>query len=253
MSLPRAFWDVPLAHRALHDINAGRPENSLAAVRAAMAKGYGIEIDVQLSGDGAAMVFHDYTLDRVTAETGDVRSHSASHLAGIALHGTDEGIPRLEDVLRAVDGRVPLVVELKDQDGRMGTAIGPLEHAVADALQGYAGPIAVMSFNPNAVALMADLAPDLPRGIVTSAYDPSVWHLPEEICDRLRAIPDFERTRASFISHEASDLHSPRVAQIKARGALICCWTVRSQAEEVAARKIADNITFEGYLAAHAS
>lgn len=250
MSLSRLFYDIPLAHRALHDVREGRPENSRAAIRAAIAAGYGIEIDVQLSSDGAAMVFHDYALDRLTGETGPVRLRGSDELAQIPLKGGDEGIPDLTEVLEIIAGQVPLVIELKDQDGGMGPDIGVLEQATADALAGYRGALAVMSFNPHSVARMAELLPNVPRGIVTSAYRYEEWPLPRKTCDHLRDIPDYDRTQASFISHEVDDLAAPRVAALKAQGAMICCWTVRSAAQEGEARQMADNITFEGYAAA---
>lgn len=250
MTLPRIFYDIPLAHRALHDVTDGRPENSRAAICAAIKAGYGIEIDVQLSADNAAMVFHDYALERLTGEKGPLRLRGASELAKLALLGGDEGIPDLAEVLELIDGQVPLVVELKDQDGGMGTDIGALEMATAEALQGYGGPIAVMSFNPNSVVRMAKLLPDVPRGIVTSAYRYEDWPLPRATCDHLRGIPDYDRAGASFISHEVDDLTNPRVTELQKQGAMICCWTVRSAAIEANARKVADNITFEGYRAA---
>ena len=250
-NLPAAFLQTPITHRAYHDISQGRPENSRAAIRAAIAAGYGIEIDLQLSKDGQAMVFHDYDLHRLTPEQGMVRDHTASELLAIPLLHGDEGIPTLTEVLDIIDGRVPLLIEIKDQDGGMGPDVGPLEQATADALQGYAGPVAVMSFNPHSVAEMARLAPDIPRGITTSAYNPDIWkELSAETCDRLRDIPDLDATDACFISHEARDLpHRPRVAEIKETGLPILCWTIRSPEQEAEARKIADNVTFEGYAA----
>ena len=250
MMLSRLFYDTPLAHRALHDAKDGRPENSRAAIRAAIAAGYGIEIDLQLSADGAAMVFHDYALERLTGTTGAVRLRTSTELQQLPLLGGDEGIPDLVEVLDLVGGQVPLVIELKDQDGGMGPDIGMLEAATAQALKGYAGPVAVMSFNPHAVARMAELLPDVPRGIVTSAYRYEDWPLPRATCDHLRAIPDYDRVGASFISHEVSDLDNRRVAELRHKGAMICCWTVRSAEQEAVARRSADNITFEGYLAA---
>ncbi|MEJ2036589.1 MAG: glycerophosphodiester phosphodiesterase family protein, partial [Maritimibacter sp.] len=92
-TLPEAFLRLPIAHRAYHDVTDGRPENSRAAIRAAIARGYGIEIDVQLSADGQAMVFHDYVLDRLTGERGPVRQKTAAELGAIPLIGGDEGIP----------------------------------------------------------------------------------------------------------------------------------------------------------------
>ena len=106
----------------------------------------------------------------------------------------------------------------------------------------------MMSFNPHSVVRMAELMPDVPRGIVTSAYDPNNWPLPAKIRDQLREISDYDRTGACFISHEAGDLERPRVGALKQAGATILCWTVRSQSAEEHALQIADNITFEGYL-----
>jgi glycerophosphoryl diester phosphodiesterase len=249
VSLPGAFLRLPIAHRALHDRAQGRPENSRAAVRAAVEAGYGIEIDVQLSFDGEAMVFHDEDLDRLTAEQGPLNARTAARLSTIRLTDAADGIPTLPEVLALVAGRVPLLIEIKDQTGTMDETDGRLEAAVARALQGYTGPVAVMSFNPHAVATMARLAPSVPRGLTTSAYDPQDWApLAPSICDRLRAIPDHDRTGASFISHEAADLARPRVAELKAQGTAILCWTIRSPQAEAEARRVAQNVTFEGYL-----
>lgn len=249
--LPEGFLKAPIAHRAYHDLNAGRVENSTSAIQAAIDAGYGIEIDLQLSKDGQAMVFHDYDLGRLTAEKGPIRQRTAAELAQITLTGGNDTIRSFAEVLELVNGRVPLLVELKDQDGAMGANVGILERATADALKGYAGDVAVMSFNPNSVLQMKIHAPDVPRGLTTSAYTKEDWQLlPPRTRDKLREIPDYDTVGASFISHEASDLTRPRVAQLKQRGARVLCWTVRSPKAEAEARKIAENITFEGYAAA---
>ena len=251
MTLTVDFLRLPLAHRALHDRSQRRPENSPAAIRAAAAAGYGIEIDVQGTSDGQAVVFHDEWLERLTDATGLVKDHSAADLGRIALRDADDTIPTLPQVLQMVAGRVPLLIEIKDQTDRMAETDGRLEAAVARALQGYQGPVAVMSFNPHAVATMARLAPHIPRGLTTAAYDYAGWApLAPETCDQLREIADYDRVGASFISHEAADLTRPRVAELKAQGAAILTWTIRSALQEAKARDIADNITFEGYLAA---
>lgn len=247
-ALPAAFLTRAIAHRALH--GSGAPENSRAAVRRAVAAGYGIEIDLQLSADGVAMVFHDYALSRLTAATGPVRQHTAAELAKIQLTGGVDGIPTLAEVLEIVAGQVPLLIEIKDQDGALGPRVGPLEQAAARDLAGYSGPVAVMSFNPHSMTSMAALAPHLPRGLITCAFDAEDWPtVPAPRRDALRDIPDYADVGACFISHEAADLDRPRVAELKATGATILCWTIRSHPAEIAARKVADNITFEGYTA----
>jgi glycerophosphoryl diester phosphodiesterase len=248
-ALPDALRRIPFAHRALHDSAKGRPENSRAAILAAMSAGYGIEIDVQPSKDGCAMVFHDYDLKRLTGTRGPIQQRESAALAEIMLLGGAEGVPTLREVLTLIAGQVPLLIELKDQHGQMGPTDGRLEAAVARDLQGYGGPVAVMSFNPEMVALLADLAPHVPRGLTTAGFGAGSWTvLKPRVRDRLRAIPDYHRVGAGFISHEVTDLNRPRVAQLKDQGADILCWTVRSERRERKARKVACNITFEGYL-----
>ena len=244
------FLRLPVAHRGYHDRAAGRPENSLAAARAAIAAGYAIECDLQPSADGVPMVFHDYDLRRLTGVAGRIGGFTAAELAAMPLLGGDEGIPTLAELLALVAGRVPLLIELKDQHGAMGSTDGALERAAAAQIAAYAGPVAVMSFNPNAIAAFRAAAPDVAVGLTTSAYTAEDWPLlPAAVRDSLREIPDYDRVGACFISHEAAALDTPRVAALKAQGAAILCWTIRSPEAEAAARKIAQNITFEGYPA----
>ena len=250
MMLPTAFLGNAITHRGLHDVDAGRAENGIKAFEAAIAGGYGIELDLQLTKDGVAMVFHDYDLGRLTNETGAVAQRSAAELGGIALKRDGGGIPTLADILTLVDGRVPLLIEIKDQDGVLGPNVGPLERATADLLNRYSGDAAVMSFNPHSIADMARFAPSVPRGLVTAAYDAENWPaIPAGRRDELREIPDFEPLDCCFISHEAADLDRPRLQEIKSAGANILCWTIRSKTAETTARRIVDNVTFEGYLA----
>ncbi|MGJ8622073.1 MAG: glycerophosphodiester phosphodiesterase family protein [Yoonia sp.] len=250
MTLPASFFARPITHRALHDRKAGRVENSLKSIKAALAAGYGIEIDLQQSRDGHPMVFHDDLLDRLTNESGPVRNWTRKELEQIALKDDHGTIPALDTVLALVDGQVPLLIEIKDQDGEMGPNVGPLEKATCALLADYKGDVALMSFNPHAVAACAQYAPDTPRGITTSSYEGVFWpEVPEATRDILREIPDYDRVGACFISHESTDLDRPRVAELKAKGAHILTWTIRSPQEEADARRIVDNITFEGYLA----
>ena len=250
VALSDAFLARPIAHRGYHDRALGRIENSVSAFAAAVSAGYGIELDLQLSSDGVAMVFHDDVLDRLTAETGPVGAQSAAELGAMRLRGSVDVIPTLAQVLTLVAGRVPLLIEIKDQTLTMSATDGVLEAATVTALTGYAGPVALMSFNPFCVAHVAHLAPHLPRGLTTDQFDPNDWApLTPETCAFLRAIPDYEATGCSFISHEASDLGAARVAELRAAGAVVLCWTIRSPEAEAEARKIAANVTFEGYAA----
>ena len=248
MALDSRFLDRPLAHRGLHDAAHGRPENSRAAIGAAIRAGCGIEIDLRLSADGRAMVFHDDSLERLTGASGALWQRSASELGSLRLAGSNEGIPEFGEVLALVGGRVPLLVEIKAQGGAPGAGVGPLERVAAAAVAGYTGPLAFMSFDPGSMIALGAIAPHLARGLITCDFSAEHWpDIPAGTRARLAGIKDLEPAGASFISHQWRSLGAPRVAEIKAQGLPILCWTIRSSEEELEARRIADNVTFEGY------
>lgn len=248
--LPQAFLTRPIAHRGLHDRAAGVIENSRAACAAAVAAGYGIEIDLQLSSDNVAMVFHDDHLNRLTPAEGPTHRLTAADLGTVPLSGARpaETVPTLSEILDLVAGQAPLLIEIKDQDGAMGPHVGTLEAATLSALEGYDGPVAVMSFNPHSVEWFAEHAPFLSRGLVTDRFEPVFWpDLPPARGHELSHIPDLERVGAHFVSHSARDLDNPALARVRALGLPILTWTIRSAAAEEEVRQVADNITFEGY------
>lgn len=246
MALHPDFLRLPIAHRGLH--SEGVPENSLASFRAAIAAGYGIELDIQPAADGTPMVFHDYDLIRMCGDEGYIADFDLDDLAKEKLDGTDEVIPTLAETLRVVAGQVPLLIEIKDQDGRLGPNIGDVQARVAGLLEAYEGPVAVMSFNPHAVAAFGAAAPQITRGLTSCAFIKADWPmLDDETRARLAELTDFERVGAEFISHDRQNLGDPVVAALKARQVPVLCWTVRSLEEEAEARRLADNITFEGY------
>jgi len=250
MALDPRFLTTPLAHRGFHDASLGVVENSAAAFQRAIEHGYGIETDVQMSSDGHAIVFHDDILDRMTTESGPVRDRTVADLAKIKFCDSPETIPTLAKTLDQVSGKVPLLIEIKDQDGALGPNTGELGRSLARHLQDYQGPVAVMSYNPNAVADVRDQLPKLPLGLVTSTFGDPMWHaVPPERREALAKIADIERVNASFVSHDHTNLASVRVAELKSAGLAIFCWTIRSKAQEIDARRIADTITFEGYVA----
>ena len=250
-ALDPAFLKTPIAHRALHDASKGVYENCRSAIIAAIEHGYAIEIDLQLSADGRAMVFHDDTLDRLTDKHGDVSDYTAAELTQIKVGSGQDVIEPLEDILRLVDGRVPLLIELKDQSRQLSQTDGRLEQATIDALSLYEGAVAVMSFNPHMIATMAKLSPDLPLGLTTGSFmDPS-WGIDAERIAHLSQITDFDPKRYSFVSHFALELASPCIQTLKEQWVAIFTWTIRSPEAEAVARQTVDNITFEGYLAAH--
>jgi glycerophosphoryl diester phosphodiesterase len=250
MRLPDAFVTLPLAHRGLHDMAAGAPENSLRAFRAAVAGGCGVELDLQSSADGEAMVFHDDTLDRLTPGTGPVRMHGAAALGGLRLRGTEERIPTLAEALAVMAGTgLPLLVEIKRQAPEIG--VGPLEARTAALLAGHDGPVAVMSFDPASVLWFRDHAPALPRGLVAEVFDvnPRQAWLAPDLRQSLTELAFFDDVGADFVSYRWQHLPRPETEALRARGVPVLCWTVKTAVDERVARLHADNVTFEGYAA----
>jgi glycerophosphoryl diester phosphodiesterase len=245
--LSKEFLRRPIAHRGLHDRARGVIENGRAAVSAAVEAGYAIEIDVQRSADGEAMVFHDAALRRLAGRPEQVEEMTAAELGAVELTGGGETIPTLGEILALVAGRAPLLVEVKDPDPGLGPVEGRLEARVAELLAGYGGEAAVMSFNPHSVAALAEAAPGLARGLTSCDFVGADWSLPDYRRAELAGLADFGRTGASFVSHNHRELDNPAVVRLRARGVPVVSWTIRSPAEEAAARRGSDNVTFEGY------
>jgi glycerophosphoryl diester phosphodiesterase len=158
------------AHRGLHGLSDNCPENSLAAIDEAVQHGYGIEIDVQRSADYEAIVFHDTNLNRMTELPGPVVNRSSGQLRETRLAGSSEKIPTLRQVLDLVNGRAPLLVEIKSSPGPV--VPGVLEQRVATLLESYPGPVGVMSLSPNPIAWLGVLAPRLLLGNVVLKQTP---------------------------------------------------------------------------------
>ena len=247
--LPQVFLDRPVAHRGLHDASQGRIENARASFDAAVAAGYGIELDVQISRDGVPVVFHDYTLDRLTTLSGPVRDRSAEELAGISLSGSDDTIETLQTVLERIGPVAPVLVEIKDQSHLPGTDIAALDQVtgwgVKNAMESHGLQAAIMSFNPGYAAALSWLVAAIPRGLVGMVFDEPSLTAAENAA--LTDYAAFDTSGASFVSHDRATLDTPSVTRLKAQGVPIFTWTIRSAEEEATARKVADNITFEGY------
>ncbi|HSG95168.1 MAG TPA: glycerophosphodiester phosphodiesterase family protein [Afifellaceae bacterium] len=226
----------PIAHRGLHDMadaNPRKPENTLAAIQAAVENDYAIECDLQISADGVPVVFHDDMLDRLTGETGPVRGRTAAELARIEVLNSGETIPRLSVMLEQVAGAVPLVIELKSIAGKN----GGFAQAVADDLRNYAGPVAVMSFDTVLAAEVMAAAPGLPVGLVAEGG----------LSGLIRHLAAIIRHGFHFVSYSLTDL--PTAAPLIARwllGLPLICWTARTPAGARKAKRWTDQMTFEG-------
>ncbi|WP_138469745.1 glycerophosphodiester phosphodiesterase family protein [Poseidonocella sp. HB161398] len=247
MSLPAGLLSRPIAHRGLHELARGIPENSLAAAEAACRAGYAIELDLQPSLDGVAMVFHDDRLDRLAGRPGLAAETLAADLEAMPILGTAERVPRFAAFLDLVAGRVPLLVELKSQPGSPVTATAKLAELALAALDGYRGEVAVMSFNPYAVAHGAMLRPDLAWG-VTTGHGPGLFPQDPALDAQITGGPlDPRDYGGCFISHGLHAAEATWIGPLRAAGLPVLAWTVRSPEDEVLARRFAANITFEGY------
>jgi len=215
------------AHRGLH--GPGIPENSMAAFRAALDIGAGIECDVRLSGDGEIMVFHDHDLRRLCASALAVESTTASILESQRLYDSSEHIPALGQLLALVAGKVPLLVELKCRGGN----VAQLSAAVADRLAHYAGPVGVMSFEPKAGHWFARHRPLMRRGVVISERASAF--------DRWRGMAV---AQPHFLAVDRAALGRPWVAKARSKHWLYS-WTIRKPAERETAEIHADALIWE--------
>lgn len=235
----------PIAHRGLHAAEKGVIENTRTAFQKAIDHSYAIECDIQLTKDGEAIVFHDDTLDRLTPESGPVVSRTVSDLKAVPIDGSADRIQLLAELLDQVAGRVPLVIEIKshwDGDSRLVTR-------AAQLLSHYDGPFAFMSFDPDVIAHLATVAPQIVRGIVADrVHDPYYQPLPLAKRFELRTLSHIARTKPHFISFDHTGLPFSPIQQIRAQGFPVITWTITSEPARQQARKYSDQVTFEGFL-----
>lgn len=217
------------------------------AVQAAIAGNFAIEVDIQLSADGEAMVHHDHALGRLTEATGEVIERTAAELKAIRFKDTDERMMSLNDLCSMVAGRVPLVIELKSRfrgDRR-------LAKRMADVLASYEGPAVGMSFDPDQVLALRELVPARPRGIVAQrSYEDAYWaELTQAQRDSMLYLRHGFQTQPHFVAFKVD--HLPAPAPWIARnlfGCTLLTWTVRTAEQRARAGRYADQMIFEGFV-----
>lgn len=245
----RPRFDVPIAHRGLHDAASGVIENSRTAFARAIAAGYAIECDLQLTGDDVPVVFHDDTLERLTGHAGAVRTLSAGQLARLPLLGSADGDApqRFSELLDQVQGDVPLVVELKHQPDRAATEA--LAAAAVRETVGYDAPLVFESFDPDLLRMVRKEGFSGPVGIVLDDFTDAYWTARLSPARRfaLRHLLHYPRTRFSFLSVHHRALRLPAVRLFRKLGFPVTTWTVRSPDIAVLSRAHADQIVFEGF------
>lgn len=247
MRAPDWLTARPIAHRGLHDRARGVVENMPGAMVAAVAGDFAIEVDLQLSADGEAMVHHDDALGRLNEGSEPLRDLTAAQLRRVAFKDTAEHMMTLTELCALVVGRVPLVIEVKsrfDGDRRLVTRI-------AEVLAAYTGPAAVMSFDPDQVLALRQLIPGRPRGIVAQrTYDDGDWaKLSPAQRNSMRHLRHAMRTRPHFVNYRIEQLPSP--APWIARNIFGCpllAWTVRTPDQRARAARHADQMVFEGFV-----
>lgn len=239
----------PVAHRGLHRSADGIIENTIPAFKAAIANGYAIECDVRPGRDGQPIVFHDLTWDRLTDARGAVALATLTQLSAIRFRGsTTVGIPLLSDLFDLVAGRVPLLVEIKSEWTPPDMCF---LQQVADLSQAYDGPVALMSFDPDVIAVCRRLAPSVPRGIVSGRYRGAGWWNQHISRQRGLALSNLELSAAAAPDFYAYDVKAlPTPATVHARHVQnmpLFTWTVRTAKDQMIAAAHADAIIFEGF------
>ncbi len=236
----------PFAHRGLHDASAGVVENTAPAFAAAVAAGYGIETDLQISADGEAMVHHDDALGRLTDGTARLADMSATDIKAVRFKGSTARILTLGELCELVAGRSPLLLELKsrfDNDLR-------LAKRTAELVARYSGRAAIMSFDPDLIEAVRNASPDLTRGIVAERHysDPEWDGLPFSRKQSLAWLLHARRSRPQFLAYSVQDLPAaPALIARRLFGLPLLTWTVRSENMQRRAARWADQIIFEGW------
>lgn len=236
------LFSKPIAHRGLHTDEL--PENSLGAFENAIAHGYPIELDVRLTDDEVVTVFHDDSLGRMTGKDGYLSKIKSGELVNYKLLNAEKKpsvfcIPTLSEVLSLVDGKVPLLVEIKN-----GGSVGNLEKLTASVLSSYNGEFAIQSFNPYSVAYFKDNMPDVPRGILSCFFSKNDL---KSALKRfvLKTLKLNKVAKPDFISYSADDLPNRYVTKAKLP---VLAWTVRSNEKAAELCTVANNIIFENFI-----
>ena len=233
----------PIAHRGLH--GEGAVENTASAFAGAIAGGYAIETDVQITADGEAIVHHDAALGRLTEGDGRLAAMTAAELKRVPFKGTTDRMLTLGELLDLVAGRATLVIELKS----LGDGDDRLPRRAAQVLAGYHGPAALMSFDPFQVAAVREAAPGITRGLVAERERGRAG---ESFATRWRRaagyVAHLARARPQFLAYSVADL--PALPPLFAWYVLLrplLTWTVRTEADRARAARWADQVIFEGW------
>lgn len=237
--LPPWITERPFAHRGLHDTAAGIPENTMAAFDAAVASGYAIELDVRQMRDGVVVVFHDKDLRRACGLDRNLAELGWGEVQPLGLFGSKHGIPRLAEVLTRIAGRVPLLIEVKEDSGHPG-----IERALHEMLSQYNGPFALQSFSPRIVRWFRKSPIDAPLGLVAGPIGDARVGLWKKLSSR--SLLGVLVSRPHFINYDLRATPNPWLDRVSRLGSLpVICWTVKTERDKQKAEAQGFNYVFE--------
>ena len=233
--------ETPIAHRGLD--NGSIPENSMAAFRNAIEKGYTIELDVQFTKDKELIVFHDDDLSRLTNDNRKVKDVNYQELKNLKLENTDEKIPTLKEVVEMVDNQVPLIIEIKDGEDTIG-----LSEKTYNIMKNYKGRYAIQSFNPFILEWFKNNASEVIRGQLSGTFREDAESLKFYEKFVLKNLLLNFKSKPNFIAYELDGVNNLSVKLLKGRNYPIISWTIENEEDMKKAYESTDNIIFDNIL-----
>lgn len=233
------LFNTYIAHRGYH-VGKEIPENSIKSFENAIKEGFAIELDLRLSKDNQVVVFHDGNLKRMTGINKQVQDCTYNELKQYSLYETTETIPHFHTVLEVVNGKVPLMVELKTEN-----KVGELEEKAYALLKNYRGEFVVQSFHPFSLGWFKKNAPHIVRGQLSGSFrGEKLTPIRKKILSRL--LLNFV-SEPHFINYELKYLHKlPKVYREGKKIPLIG-WTARTEEQFINGLKQCRNVVFEGF------
>lgn len=231
----------PFAHRGLHSNNDIVPENSIIAFQKAISLNFAIELDVHLLSDNKVAVFHDDNVERLCGINIGIEELDSIELSKLKLLNSENKIPLLNEVLHLVNGKVPLLIELK-----INSKVGKLERAVFHELDSYNGEFAIQSFNPSSLNWFLKNAPHILRGQLSSDFKNEKMN-PFSKFLRKNLFLNFI-SKPQFLAYDSSAMPNRKIARLRKRGLPVLCWTIKSKEEYERIKSFCDNIIFENFI-----
>lgn len=228
-----------IAHRGLHSEKLGIPENSIEAFKRAIEKGYAIETDVHVTHDRKLVIYHDHDLERLTGKKAKIEDITLAEIQELKLSNTEYSIPTLEEFLSLVDGKVPLLIEIKNNN----IANGP-EKELLEAMQNYKGKYAVESFNPISIKYFKDNAPNIPRGLLTQKHFEDIKStIKKFFLENIK--PPRIWLQLDFMAYDIDDLTQEIADKYRRENMYVLGWTIKTHEQFEKAKKLCDGIIFE--------